>query len=88
MPPSSPDVTILNYLDDSERGGGRQLQYPNILKQKNYYIFILFFQNLKKITLYKFQKILWQNFGAPLRVAPGGRCPPPPCPLATPLLAI
>ena len=28
-PPQSPDATILiNHLDDSERGGGRQLQYP------------------------------------------------------------
>ena len=31
-PPSSPDVTVLNYFDDREKGGGSQLQYPVISK--------------------------------------------------------
>ena len=40
-----------------------------------------FFQNFFNFSLNKFLKNLWQDFGAPLRAAPGGRCPP----LATPL---
>ena len=41
-------------------------------------IFIVFFQIFQNFSIYKFKKILWHNFGAPLRAAPGGRCPP--CP--------
>ena len=44
------------------------------------------FRIIKKFSIYKFKKKLWQDFGAPLRAAPGGSCPP--CPhLATPLIA-
>ena len=46
-----------------------------------------FFQNFFNFSLNKFLKRPWQDFGAPLRAAPGGRCPPPLPPLATPLLA-
>ena len=36
---------------------------------------------INKISPYiYFFKNLWQDFDAPLRAAPGGRCPPPPAP--------
>ena len=44
-----------------------------------------FFQNFFNFSLNKFLKNPWQDFGAPVRAAPGGRCPPPCPPLATPL---
>ena len=39
-----------------------------------------FFQNFFNFSLNKFLKRPWQDFGAPLRAAPGGRCPPCPPP--------
>ena len=45
------------------------LKYKNIVKQKNYYIFILSFQNFK-ISPYIIFFLKWQDFGAPPLAAP------------------
>ena len=42
-----------------------------------------FFQKFFNLSLNKFLKNPWQDFGAPLRAAPGGRCPPAPPRYAT-----
>ena len=59
-------------------GGGAKIKKYS--ETKNDYIFILFYQILKQFSLYKFWKNSWHDFGAPLRAAPGGSCPPAPPP--------
>ena len=63
-------------------GGGAKIQ--NMMTKL---IFSVFFQIFQNFSIYKLKKILWHDFGAPLRAAPGGRCPPlPPPRYATVLL--
>ena len=62
-------------------GGGAKIQKYS--ETKNYYIFILFYQIKKKISIYKFLKILGR-----ILAPPSGRRPGAAAPLATPLYSV